>query len=1297
MNQDKNNKEELTELLNKELVELKSAYESLKNTYEAALSDNARAIKDLSEKEKQNRDLFYNAPVNYHSLNSEGKIINVNPAWLNSLGYSQEEVTGHHFSEFVTAESFRFLETLIPQFSEKCQIHDVEFEMIRKDGKSLIASLDGKICKDSAGNFEQAHFIWNDITNRKKTEAEIRIKDMAIESAIDAIAIFDLDGNLTYANPALYRMWGYQVVDEVIGKKVSQFWQKEETASEVIESLWQTGGWTGEISAGDKSGKPIDLQVSASMVKNLTGQPVCMLASFADITLKKQSEFSQSENEISYRELFNNVTDAIYIQDKDGTFLDVNEGAVKMYGYPREVLIGKNPLFVSAPGKNDFDAISAMVERAFAGEPQQFEFWGLRANGEIFPKEVRIINGTYFGQKVNIALAHDITERKQTESLVQASERRYRELIELAVDGILIGSNEGKIIGANSYMLNLTGRSLNNLIGTSIEELFSPEVLIESPLRYDLLKNGETVFCERDILRPDGTLVPIEMHTKMMPDGTYQSIYRDVTERKKSEEKLRESETKFKSLVESTSDMIWETNTEGVYTYISPQFENLLGYQMEDGIGESPFTFIADENILDIKVQSDSIVNKACPFNSFVNRYKHSDGHLLYFETSGVPVFDKSGKLTGYRGVSRDITKRHQAERELHKLSMVVHQSPITIIITALSGKIEYINPAGCEISGYSADELIGKNPSIFSSGKTPRETYDSLWKTIKSGKEWKGIFSNRKKNGEFYWESAFIVPLRDSEGKITNYLGVKEDVSKRIQAEAELKESEERFRQLFEGSPDAIILADIETGMLIDANTSACNMLGRPLEEIVTLHQTMIHPPSEKEISRDKFQEHAIATRGKDSAQLLETMLLRSDGTKIPVEVLASSIILKGKQILQGVFRDITDRKLVEETLLKAKEKAEAGDKLKSAFLNNISHELRTPLNGIIGFSEMLTQMESTKEDRIEFSKMIKRSSSRLINTINSYMDISMIVSGITEINIRTFSLNTFLDKINDQTLEICNLRNLSLHLIKKTPSSEILITTDENLLNKIFSQLIDNAIKFTKEGSVTIGYEHKAGLHTFSVSDTGSGIPEDALSVIFEVFMQADLSTSRGYEGSGLGLSIAQGFVQLLGGEIWVEANSNKGSTFCFTLPDTHENKGENTGTKIPKEELTPSEPLILVAEDEDSNYKYLEIVLRKASFKVIRATNGFETIDLCRLHPDIKILLIDMKMPGMDGFEATRQIRRILPDLPIVALSAFVSAQDENMAMEAGCNEYVIKPVSRLKLLETINRLLADHSRK
>jgi PAS domain S-box-containing protein len=1169
MDQKTNDQEQTLNQLKKELEEIKHAYELLKTKSEKDSFDHSEAIHALQEIEKSTRNLFNNAPVNYHSLDSRGCILIANPEWLSSLGYTHEEVAGHHFSEFIAPEySGLFASLWLPSLREAGQIHNIEFEMIHKDGSHLFVSLDGKLDQDGKTSSSQTHFIWTDITKRKRAEK------------------------------------------------------------------------------------------------------------------------LQSENENSFRDLFNNVADAIYIQDEEGTFLDVNEGAVRMYGYPREILIGKNPAFVAAPGKNDLNALAPIIKRAFEGEPQQFEFWGKRANGEIFPKEVRIVNGTYFGKKVNIAMAQDITERKQAEIALQKSERRFRELIELAVDGIMIGSPEGIILEANTYMQNLTGRSIENLIGINISELFNTNVLKYNPLRYDLLKKGETVYGERDILRPDGKIVPIEMHTKMMPDGTYQSIYRDVTERKKAEEILRESEIKFKSLVESTSDMIWETSIDGLYTYVSPHFENLLGYSLEEVIGKSPFSFIADENISDIVSQSDSIVQKATSFNSLVNKYKHRNGTILYFETSGVPVYNNSGVLTGYRGVSRDITKRYLAEKELYKLSSVVHQHPNTIILTNLEGKIEYINPAGCAISGYSVDELTGKNPSIFSAGETPRETYRSLWNTIRSGKEWKGIFLNKKKNGEYFWESAFILPIRDADGNVTNYLGVKEDISQRIKAEDALKESEERYRELFEASPDAIILADIETGMLIDANSAACSLLGYNLQEIWGLHQTEIHPARIEEFVTQSFNEHAEKAINKQNVQPIESIILRSDGIEIPVEVLSNNITINGRQILQGVFRDITERKQAREALLKAKEKAEASDKLKSAFLRNISHELRTPLNGIIGFSEMITQLDNSVEDRIEFNKMIKKSSARLISTITSYMDISLIVSGLTDINIRPFSLKKFLHNINSQTNEICHSLNLHIDIIIKTPAEEIEIITDQELLHKILSHLIDNAIKFTKQGSITIGYNLKGGFHQFSVSDTGTGIPPDSLAEIFEIFRQADLSASRGYEGSGLGLSIARGFVKLLGGEIWVESALNEGSVFYFTIPAETSMPVELNIRQISSQ---PEQRVILVAEDDDSNYKYLEIVLKKALFKVLRARNGFETVELCCNHPEISVLITDMKMPGMDGLESTKQLRTILPNLPIIGLSGLISSADEEAALSAGCDYYIIKPVSKFKLLEIINKLI------
>jgi len=478
---------------------------------------------------------------------------------------------------------------------------------------------------------------------------------------------------------------------------------------------------------------------------------------------------------------------------------------------------------------------------------------------------------------------------------------------------------------------------------------------------------------------------------------------------------------------------------------------------------------------------------------------------------------------------------------------------------------------------------------------------------------------------------------------------------------------------------------------MLIDANTVACNLLGRTLDEIRKLHQTMIHPARDLEYAKESFHEHADDSGHTDIPLPIESLILRADGSEVPVEVVSKNITIHGRQILQGVFRNITERKQAQEELLKAKEKAEASDKLKSAFLSNISHELRTPLNGIIGFSEMIAQIDSSEDDRIEFSKMIKKSSSRLINTITSYMDISMIVSGLTEINYRQISLHQFLKKINSQAIEICNNGNRTLDIIENGPVEDFQIITDENLLTKIFFHLIDNAIKFTKKGSVTIGHKLKNGVHLFSVSDTGSGISQESLSVIFEAFTQAETSVSRGYEGSGLGLSIARGFVKLLGGEIWVESARNEGSTFYFTIPGKAVPKTKTTEIYVPEKLLSNTEPTILVAEDDDSNYKYLEIVLRKASYKVLRARNGFETVEMCRSHPNISILLTDLKMPGMDGFESTRQIRKSLPNLPIIALSGYVSSEDENAALEAGCNGYIVKPVSKSKLLDTINKVL------
>jgi CheY-like chemotaxis protein len=335
----------------------------------------------------------------------------------------------------------------------------------------------------------------------------------------------------------------------------------------------------------------------------------------------------------------------------------------------------------------------------------------------------------------------------------------------------------------------------------------------------------------------------------------------------------------------------------------------------------------------------------------------------------------------------------------------------------------------------------------------------------------------------------------------------------------------------------------------------------------------------------------------------------------------------------------------------------------------------------------------DTTPEDHELFFSVIKKSSKRLLNTITSYMDISMLVSGTMEISRRPSNLDKLIKELNVDFAEIAASKGIELKVVKPDLAEPLILNTDIEKLRKIITHLLDNAFKFTQKGTITFGYEIKDTDFEFSVSDTGTGIKTNALNVIFDAFMQADVSSTRGYEGSGLGLTIANGLVKLLGGDLRIDTERGKGSTFYFTLPFS-----ENTILTLQKPVDTPkppeaeAKPLILVAEDDDSNYKYIEIVLMYSSYRVLRAENGIQAVDCLRNNPDVSLVLMDIKMPLMDGFEATRQIRTFMPEIPIIALTAHVTAEDENLAISSGCNEYVTKPVSKAKLLEIIEDSLA-----
>ncbi len=372
---------------------------------------------------------------------------------------------------------------------------------------------------------------------------------------------------------------------------------------------------------------------------------------------------------------------------------------------------------------------------------------------------------------------------------------------------------------------------------------------------------------------------------------------------------------------------------------------------------------------------------------------------------------------------------------------------------------------------------------------------------------------------------------------------------------------------------------------------------------------------------------------------------------------------------------------------LISAKDKAEASDRLKTAFMQNISHEVRTPLNGILGFGALLAEPDVSESEKEQFLSLLKASSTRLINTITDYMDISLIVSDSIEINPKPVNMNKVLTELMNQYKDQCYSKKLDFYLSIPGDGNDLSVHTDPELFRKIIRHLIDNAVKFTNYGSIIIGYSLSPGSIEFFVKDTGVGIEEDAQERIFENFMQENIDNTRGHEGSGLGLSIIKGFTKLLDGKIRLQSVKGQGTTFYFTIPIGTGIPG-NTGARASISNFSGAKlPVILIAEDEFTHRLYLGSFLKKYTSMIYMATNGKEAVDLCREHPEISMVLMDIKMPLMNGFEATREIRSFRKDIPIIAISAHAMTGDEKKALDAGCNAYIAKPTSGTELLEEL----------
>ncbi len=637
--------------------------------------------------------------------------------------------------------------------------------------------------------------------------------------------------------------------------------------------------------------------------------------------------------------------------------------------------------------------------------------------------------------------------------------------------------------------------------------------------------------------------------------------------------------------------------------------------------------------------------------------------------------------------LEKQLTLRCQ---ELKKLSVVIDESPTSIMITDLDANIEYVNPRFTEVTGYSSEEILGRNPQILKSKLTPKATIENLWDTLLRGETWHGEFINQRKNGETHWEKTIIAPIRDDNNIINHYVAIKEDITKYKEAE----EKNTRLGQVLEESWNEIYMFDPKTLLLTQVNKGARHNLGYSMEELKKLTTVDIKP----DYDPDYFLNLIKPLRERKLPYVLfQTRHKRKDGSIYPIEVRLQLVETEHSAVFVGIIQDITERKKTEALLKDAKEAAEQASLAKSQFVANMSHELRTPLNAILGFSQIMANGENLTAKQRENLKIINRSGDHLLSLINDVLNISKIEAGKIEFQKTDFDLFELLDELEPLFQDKLAKNKLSLKIAYQGDIPHQ-VHTDKTKLRQILVNLINNAIKFTDKGGITIrlsSYSLAADNNVtlvFEIEDTGCGIAENELDTVFQNFVQTSCGL-KSSEGAGLGLAISREFIQLMGGDISVSSVVNKGSTFKFTIlvgkaETTLKNKTEEP--KIVSLEADQSDYNILIVDDDPLNRLILMELLQPFGFNLKEAENGKVAVDICQ-NWKADMVFMDIRMPVMDGHEASIKIKKISRETFIVAVTASVFEDKKAEILESGCDDFIAKPFKHTDIFIALQKYL------
>ena len=1147
-----------------------------------------------------------------------------------------------------------------------------------------------------------------------------------IEYMLDAMLILDWDGTILFANPAAAKLVQLPSVDEGIGRNAMEFIHPDFMESVILDQQLVRegkGGFSSKYKMITVNGE--ERWVEGLGQKIPFGDTVANIVTLRDITEKQRIEEVLVENRERTQAIIANMVEGIITINEDGIIELFNPGAERIFRYSAGEVIGKVvSMLMPDPFRSEHDGY--LRQYLQTGEKRVIDIGreglGQRKDGTIFPLylsvgEIHLAQGHRF-----VGVVRDITDIKETEAALKESERRFRDLSALQ-KAILDSANYSIISTTPDGIIMTFNKAAQRWLGYTAEEVvgkLSPVILhdhreaatyaeeltrelgkpVQPGFEVFVAKARRGIADEREwtYVRKDGRPLPILLSVTALRDEAenitgFLGIGSDITERRK----IEDQNAYLAFIVESSNDAIIGKTLEGVIMSWNAGAEKIYGYTAEEIKGRHISVLFPSNHQDEFSMILEKIIKEE-RIDNYETKRVRKDGKEIYVSLTLSPVKNARGKTVGISTISIDVTERRKSQEELLKLSRAVEQSPSSVVITDLAGAIEYVNPKFTLLTGYLPEEVVGQNPRILKSGEMSPAEYENLWTTITSGQEWHGLFHNKKKNGELYWESASISPVKDPEGRIAHFVAVKEDITALKQAQEELA----KLSLVASKTDNAVIITDKE-GVIEWVNDGFTRITGYTFQEAIGKRPgSILQGPLTDPGSVMRIREALKQKKGFTE----EILNYHKNGQTYWLSIAITPILDEQGEVTKfvAVESDITERKQAEAELREARRTADEANRAKSDFLAGMSHEIRTPMNAIIGMAELLEETSLTPEQR-KYVQVFKSAGENLLNIINDILDLSKVEAGQLTLEIIPFNLEEVIssacaimtDRAHKKHIELaCNI----------APDICNTVLGDPTRLQQILINLIGNAIKFTEDGSVEVNAEMEetdrgperadACVVHFSVRDTGIGIPPDKLGSVFERFTQADSSVTRRYGGTGLGLTISRQLTELMGGRIWVESTPGQGSTFHFTATFGIQQAGEKAPSLAPKVHdptLTGTEkPLrILLADDSEDNRLLINAYLKSGAYEVDPAVNGEEAVKKYQ-GGQYDLVLMDIQMPVMDGYAATMAIRQweqqqAMRRTPIIALTAYALKEDAGKSLEAGCDAHLTKPIRKAALIEAI----------